>query len=154
MTPVAVGAPAPPFALRDQHGATLDLASYRGTAVALVFYPYAFSRVCTAELGAIRDGLDAFQRPGSAVLGVSCDPVFSLRAFAESDRLTFPLLSDFWPHGRVARAYGVFDEEGGCARRSTFVVDDGGVVRWAVHSPMGTGRDPEALLAALAGLRQ
>jgi peroxiredoxin len=151
--PVAVGEPAPPFVLRDQHGRTVDLASYRGTAVALVFYPYAFSRVCGGELQALRDDLGSFQTPGSAVLAVSCDPVFSLRAFAEADRLGFPLLSDFWPHGEVARAYGVFDEVAGCALRSTFAVDAEGLVRWSVHSPMGRARDLEALRTALASLR-
>jgi peroxiredoxin len=153
VSPAALGAPAPPLALRDQHGATVDLASYRGTAVAVVFYPYAFSRVCTGELDAIRDDLGSFQSSGSAVLAVSCDPVFSLRAYAESERLSFPLLSDFWPHGEVARAYGVFDEAAGCARRSTFVVDGAGVVRWSVHNPVGEARDPGALRTVLAGLR-
>jgi peroxiredoxin len=153
MSPAAVGAPAPCLALRDQHGATVDLTSYRGTAVAVVFYPYAFSRVCTGELRALRDDLASYQAPGSAVLAVSCDPVFSLRAYAEAERLGFPLLSDFWPHGEAARAYGVFDETAGCARRSTFVVDDAGVVRWTVQSPMGQARDPGALRTALARLR-
>ncbi len=68
------------------------------------------------------------------VLAVSCDPVHSLRAFAEQDGLSFPLLSDFWPHGDVARAYGVFNEKRGCPDRSTFIVDRDGVLRWSVHN--------------------
>ncbi len=151
--PVAAGQPAPSLALRDQHGRDHELAAYRGSAVALVFYPYAFSRVCTGELQAVRDDLASPQASGPALLAVSCDPVFSLRAFADAERLAFPLLSDFWPHGAVARAYGVFDEGSGCARRSSFAVDAEGVVRWTAHSPMGVSRDFAALWEAVARLR-
>jgi mycoredoxin-dependent peroxiredoxin len=77
------------------------------------------------------------------LLAVSCDPMFSLRAFAEQGGLDFPLLSDFWPHGEVAKAYGVFDADRGCAKRSTFIVDRDGLLRWSVHNAMGDARDLE-----------
>jgi peroxiredoxin len=148
-----VGRPAPDFALRDQHGATVSLSSYRGgKAVVVMFYPYAFSRVCTGELAAVRDDLTAFVSDDVALVAVSCDPMFSLREFAERDGLTFPLLSDFWPHGEVARAYGVLDEERGCATRSTFIVDKQGVLRWAVHNAMPDARDLAEQVRALASV--
>ena len=136
------GSEAPDFELRDQHGTPVRLSSFRGTRdVVLVFYPYAFSRVCTGELTALRDAWPAFDRDDRALLAVSCDPMFSLRAFAEADTLPFPLLSDFWPHGAVASAYGVFDADRGCPRRSTFVVDREGRVAWSVHHEMTESRE-------------
>ena len=150
---LAVGSPAPDFTLRDQFGQDVTLSSFRGSkAVALVFYPYAFSGVCTGEMGGIRDRLVEFLTFDTEVLAISCDPVYALRAFADSDGLNFPLLSDFWPHGEVATAYGVFDAERGCARRSTFVVDTAGVVRWSVHNAMPDARDLAEQSRVLAGL--
>ena len=141
---LAVGDQAPGFTLRDQHGQEVTLSSFRGRkAVVVMFYPYAFSRVCTGELCAVRDNLSTFESEAVQVLALSCDPMFALRAFAEQDGLTFPLLSDFWPHGETARAYGVFNEDRGCADRSTFIVDRDGVLRWAVHNAMPEARDLE-----------
>ena len=78
--------------------------------------------------------------------------MFTLRAFGDADDLKFPLLSDFWPHGEVSRAFGVFDEEKGCSTRSTFIVDKDGVLRWSVHNPMGEARDLEEYIRVLQGL--
>ena len=117
-----------------------------------MFYPYAFSRVCTGELCEVRDHLPTFQSEDVQLLAVSCDPVHSLRAYAEQDGLTFPLLSDFWPHGEVAAAYGVLNEQRGCANRSTFIVDKQGVLRWSVHSAMPDARDLEEQAKVLADL--
>jgi peroxiredoxin len=142
VTALEVGRQVPDLALRDQHGATVTLSSYRGDkAVVVMFYPFAFSGVCTGELCAVRDDLPTFESRDVQVLAVSCDPVFALRAFADRDGLTFPLLSDFWPHGEVARAYGVFNAERGCADRSTFIVDRQGVLRWSVHNALPEARD-------------
>jgi peroxiredoxin len=138
------GKPAPDFALRDQHGQEVSLSSFAGEkAVVLVFYPYAFSGVCTGELCEIRDNLPSFVSDDVQLLAISCDPMFSLRAFADRDGLEFPLLSDFWPHGEVARAYEVFDEERGCSARSTFIIDKQGFLRWSVHNAMPEARDLE-----------
>ena len=113
--------------MRDQFGQDVTLSSYRGTkAVALLFFPYAFSGVCTGEMAGIRDRLDEFLTFDTEVLAISCDPVYSLRAFADQDGLNFPLLSDFWPHGEVSSAYDVFDETKGSPRRSSYVVDRDG----------------------------
>ena len=149
-----VGQTAPDFTLRDQHGQDVTLEPFAGQkAVVLVFYPYAFSRVCTGELSDLRDRLADFATDDVALLALSCDPMFTLRAFADADDLKFPLLSDFWPHGAVSQAYGVFDEEKGCSTRSTFIVDKDGRLAWSVHNPMGEARDLEEYLRVLEGLR-
>jgi peroxiredoxin len=147
------GTEAPDFELRDQHGTPVRLSAFRGTRhVLLVFYPYAFSRVCTGELTALRDAWPELDGEGRAVLAVSCDAMFSLRAFAEADRLPFPLLSDFWPHGAVASAYGVLDPDRGCARRSTFVVDRDGRIAWSVHHGIAESREVDKYIDVLDGL--
>ena len=151
--PLEVGAPAPDFALRDQHGQTVTLSSYRGSkAVVLVFYPWAFSRVCESELTALRDELGRFRTDDVELLAISCDPMFSLRAFADADDLTFPLLSDHWPHGEVAKAFGIFNETTGAADRSTYIVDRAGTVAWAVHHAIPDARDLEEYAAVLSSL--
>jgi len=145
-----VGGPAPDFRLRDQFGQDVALSDFRGTkAVAIVFFPWAFSNVCTSEMSGIRDRLDEFLTFDTEVLAISCDPTYSLRVFADTDGLNFPLLSDFWPHGAVASAYGVFDPDRGVARRSSFVINREGNVSWAVHNELGDGRDLDEHLARL-----
>jgi mycoredoxin-dependent peroxiredoxin len=142
VTGLAIGGPAPDFTLRDQFGQDVTLSSYAGTkAVLLLFYPAAFSGVCTGEMASIRDHLDDFLTFDTEVLAISTDPVYALRAFADQDGLNFPLLSDFWPHGAVAQAYDVFDEKRGSARRSSYVIDRQGLVRWSVHNANPDGRD-------------
>ena len=147
------GSPAPDFALRDQHGRTVRLSDLAGErAAVLVFYPFAFSGTCTRELCELRDNLDLFEDASVQLVGVSCDPVHAQRAWAEAEKYDFPLLSDFWPHGEVARAYGVLNEDRGCADRSTFIVDRTGVVRWTVHNQMPEARDLEEQARVLADL--
>jgi peroxiredoxin len=142
MTPLAVGEPAPGFTLRDQNGGDVSLADFAGRKnVLLVFYPAAFSGICTGELCGIRDDLGAFVSDHVQVLALSCDSIFSLRAWADKEGYFFPLLSDFWPHGEVARAYGVLNEDRGTATRGTFLVDREGLVRWALVNQPGQARD-------------
>ena len=151
MSGLQIGGPAPDFTLRDQFGQDVTLSSYRGKkAVVLFFYPYAFSGVCTGEMAGIRDRLAEFMTFETEALAISCDPMFALRAFADSDGLNFPLLSDFWPHGEVTRAYDVFDEVHGAPRRSSYVIDKQGVVRWSVHNAVAEGRDLDEHLRELA----
>jgi peroxiredoxin len=152
---VPLGTEAPDFELRDQHGRPVRLSSFRGTkAVALLFYPYAFSRVCSGELAGVRDRLPEFQSDSVQLLAISCDPMFTLRAFGETEHLEFPLLSDFWPHGQVASVYGVFDVRRGHARRSTVVLDRDGIVRWTVDNELGAARDEGDLAAVLADITE
>ena len=151
-TPPAVGQPAPDFSLTDTHGTPVRLADLRGTPAVLVFVPFAFSGTCTGELCELRDNLDVFEAAGVRVVVVSCDPVHALRAWAEHERYPFDLLSDFWPHGAAATAYGVFDAERGRAQRGSFLLDADGVVRWAVVNPAGQARSLEGYRAAIAAL--
>lgn len=150
--PPALGEPAPDLSLPDAHGTPVSLSGLRGMPVALVFFPFAYSGLCTGELCELRDNLDDFESAGVRLLGVSCDPMYTLRAWGESEGFGFDLLSDFWPHGGAARAYGVFDEVKGVATRGSFLIDADGIVRWRVLSPRGQARDLGAYRAALAAL--
>jgi peroxiredoxin len=137
-----VGQPAPEFSLRNQHGQTVSLADFRGrTNVVVLFYPWAFSGVCSGELAEVRDHLMDLQNDSSELLAVSCDAMYSLRIFAERDGLSFSLLSDFWPHGEGARRYGIFNEQLGISNRATFIVDRAGIVRWRVDNVIGEPRN-------------
>jgi peroxiredoxin len=148
-----IGDPAPDFTLRDQHGRRTSLSDFRGDRpVVVVFYPFAFSGVCTGELRELRDHGSRLTDAGAALLALSCDPMFALRVFADQDGLEFPLLSDFWPHGEVAAAYGAFDADHGCPTRSTFVVDADGVLRWVVHNPMGEARSLDDYVREVSAL--
>jgi peroxiredoxin (alkyl hydroperoxide reductase subunit C) len=150
---IAVGSSAPEFELSDQHGQKVKLSDFRGRSnVALVFYPFAFSGLCTGELCELRDNLELFTAGDVQVLAISCDPMFSLRAFADKEGYEFPLLSDFWPHGAVAQAYGVFAETAGRADRGTFLIDREGVVRWSVVNAPGQARPLAAYREAVAAL--
>ncbi|HET7303887.1 MAG TPA: peroxiredoxin [Segeticoccus sp.] len=151
--PVAEGDRAPDFTLPDQHGQDVSLSGFRGhRSVLLVFYPFAFSGICTGELRGVRDERDRFQNDRVQVLALSCDPMFALRAWSDAEGHGFPLLSDFWPHGEVARRYGVFRDDGGFAIRGTFLVDPDGVVRWSLVNGPGEARDLSGVEPALAGL--
>ncbi len=150
---INVGDPAPEFTLRDQNNETVSLSDFRGRQVVLlIFYPAAFTGICTGELCAVRDELPDFQNDAVQTLTISVDNVYSHKVFAEREGFGFPLLSDFWPHGAVAQAYGCFNEQAGIANRGTFLVDTDGVVRFAEVNGPGEGRDPERWREAIASL--
>ncbi|MBP2581964.1 peroxiredoxin [Streptomyces sp. PvR006] len=150
---IEVGTEAPDFALRDNHGRTVRLSDFRGEkSVVLLFYPFAFTSVCAGELGELRDNLPAFVNDDTQLLAVSTDSIHTLRVFAEQESLEYPLLSDFWKHGEASRAYGVFDEEKGCAVRGTFIIDKEGVVRWTVVNALPDARDLGEYLKALEAI--
>jgi len=139
---LTVGQLAPDFTLKDQHGKDVSLSDYRGKKnVVVVFYPFAFSGICTGELCEIRDNLGAFASDDVQVLAVSCDHMFTQRAWADSQGYFFPLLSDFWPHGATAQAYDVFRQSAGSALRGTFLIDREGVVRWTLVNKTSERRD-------------
>ncbi len=145
-----VGDTASDFTLRDQHKQEVSLSSFRGKKrVLLVFYPFAFSRTCTGELCEVRDDLPTFQNEDIQLLAVSTDSVYALKAYADAEGYNFPLLSDFWPHGEVATAYGVFNQARGMAIRGTFLVDLEGVVSFAEVNGLGEARDQAGWKAAL-----
>jgi peroxiredoxin (alkyl hydroperoxide reductase subunit C) len=150
---VAVGEQAPDFTLRDQNNEEFTLSAYRGKqAVLIIFYPLAFTGICTGELCSVRDDLHTFQNDAVQVVSVSVDSVYSHKIFSEREGYQFPLLADFWPHGAVAQLYGVFNEDAGFANRGTFLVDRTGVVRFAELNGPGEGRDAQTWRDAIAAL--
>ena len=141
---------APDFELLNQFGESIRLSDYRGKrAVALVFFPLAFSGTCTGELCALRDNLALFKDHAVELIGISVDSKFTLRAWAEQEGYDFTLLADFWPHGQVAKEYGVFLQEKGFANRATFVIDESGIIRASFITAPGEARSLEAYRAAL-----
>ena len=152
--PIEKGERAPDLVLEDQHGVPVSLAGFRGDRhVVLLFFPFAFTGVCTGELRAVQGALDAFQNEDVQLLAVSCDSAHTLRVFADQEGFDFPLLSDFWPHGNAARRYGVFAEDKGCALRGTFVIDKQGVVRWTVLNGLPDARDLHDYAKALEAVQ-
>jgi peroxiredoxin len=136
-----VGDVAPDFSLPDQDKQVVSLAELRGTPVLLVFYPFAFSGICTGELCQLRDELTTYTDAGVTVLAISTDPVFSLKAFKAQEAYDFRLLSDFWPHGAVAQAYDVFNDKAGMAVRGTFLIDAEGKIAFAEVNGPGDARE-------------
>ena len=150
---LAIGAQAPGFVLPDQHGRARRLSDLKGSGGAVVvFLPLAFSRTCTAELGELRDNAEVFAAAGLQVVGVTVDSKHVLRAWAEELAVGFPLLSDFWPHGAVTRAFEAFREDVGYPARATYILDADGMVRSAFTSPPGEARPIAAYQEALAAL--
>lgn len=145
---------APDFELANQFGEHIRLSEFRGKKpVALVFFPLAFSSTCTTELCALRDNLNVFTAAGVELIGISVDSKATLRAWAEQQGYDFHLLADFWPHGEVAREYGVFLDEKGFANRATFLIDADGVIRSSFITAPGQARSIEEYEAALAELQ-
>ena len=148
---IEIGQEAPDFTLKNQHGEVVSLSSFRGEkSVVLMFFPFAFSGVCTGELCEIRDNLPDLTADDVEVLAVSCDHFFSNRAFADRDGYTFSILSDFWPHGEVSKAYGTFNDGAGAPNRGTYIIDTAGVVRWKVENGIPDARDLVEYQKALA----
>lgn len=145
---------APDFELANQFGERIRLSEFRGKhPVALVFFPLAFSGTCTGELCELRDNLALFAEAGVQLLGISVDSKHTLRAWADAQGYDFPLLADFWPHGQVAKEYGVFLPEKGFANRATFLIDRGGVIRASFITAPGEARPLAAYRDAVAELQ-
>ena len=151
--PIEVGTEAPDFVLKDQNNQEVRLSEYRGKRIVLlVFYPLAFTGTCQGELCSVRDNLGDFVNDSVQVLTVSVDSSYSHKVWAEQEGYQFPLLADFWPHGEVARTYGVFNDDRGFANRGTFIIDKQGVVRYAEMNGPGQARDQDAWRKALSEL--
>ena len=151
--PIEVGSEAPEFVLKDQNNQEVRLSSFRGQRnVLLVFYPLAFTGTCQGELCSVRDNLNDFVNDAVQVLTVSVDSSPAHKVWAEREGYEFPLLADFWPHGAVAQAYGVFNDERGFANRGTFIIDKQGVIRFAEMTGPGQPRDQDAWRKALFAL--
>lgn len=150
---ITIGEQAPDFELSNQYGQPVKLSDFRGKKnVVVVFFPFAFTGICTGEMCVLRDEIADFVADGVELLAISCDSVPTLKEFSDKEGLEFTLLSDFWPHGEVAKSYGVFWENTGFATRGTFIIDTDGIVRWSVVNGPGEPRDTDEYRRALAEL--
>ncbi|MGY1609563.1 MULTISPECIES: peroxiredoxin [unclassified Geodermatophilus] len=149
---LSVGDVAPDFSLPDSDRQVVSLSELRGTPVLVVFYPFAFSGICTGELCQLRDELAVYTDAGVRVVAISTDPVFSLKAWKDQQGFDFALLSDFWPHGATAQAYGVFNEKAGMALRGTFLVDAEGRIAFAEVNAPGDAREQSGWKDAVQAL--
>lgn len=143
---LGVGEPAPVIASQNQHGEPVGSTGWGTTPYLLVFFPYAFTGICSSELTALQTQLRDWHELGVRVAAVSCDSMFTLRVFADREGLDFDLVTDHWPHGEISRAHGVFDQTRGCAVRGTFLIA-GGRLLWSEIRPIGEHRDMQAPLA-------
>lgn len=127
-----VGEKAPDFTLTDVNQVKVSLKDYLGKKnVLLVFYPLAFSPVCSAQIPSYQKIYDKFEDLDTEVVALSVDSVFTHKAWADGlGGISYPLLSDFWPHGEVAKTYGLFRDENGFADRALIVIDKEGVIRY------------------------
>jgi len=151
--PVTVGDRAPNFELLDQDANEVSRASLEGRKTLVVFIPFPFSGICQAELCSIRDNLAQLNDLDANVVVISCDTRFVHKKWAEEQGFQFPLLSDFWPHGETARAYGSFNHDKGVANRMSYVLDDTGVVWEIIDSgSLGVAREMDAYVEALSKL--
>jgi len=148
-----IGDAAPDFSLVNQFGETVTLSSFAGNKnVVLVFYPLSFSGVCTGELCEIRDNFAQFASADVELLAISVDSKFVQKKFAEEEGYKFSVLADFWPHGQVARDYGVFLEDNGIANRGTFVINKSGELVAKFVTAPGQARSLDEYEKALATL--
>ena len=156
------GEQAPGFTGRTHHGEVIELDRLTGSPVLMMFYPFAFSRVCDAELQQLVARREHLLATEARVLAISCDPMHSLRAYAqlltadyseaESSELPFDLVSDFWPHGEIAQRYGAFDPVKGAARRSSFLLDSTLRLAHVQSVPASEARDLDEALHLLGRL--
>jgi peroxiredoxin len=142
---IAPGTPAPDFRLIDEAGEKFTRDSLLGQTTVFVFYPFAFSPVCTDQFQVYEEVLDEFEAQGATLYGVSCDSMWAQKAFKEKLGITIPQLSDFEPKGAASRAFGAYFEPGGFSNRAIVIVDPDGVVEWS-HVAANPGELPGANL--------
>lgn len=146
------GTVAPAFKLKSTPDQFVSLSEFKGKTIILVFYPADWSPVCSDELGLYNELLPEFKKYNAELIGISCDGIWSHVSFKEQRKLHMTLLSDFHPHGKVAKEYGVFRSREGVCERALFVIDDAGIIRWSYISPEGVNPGADGLLAALDNL--
>ena len=152
--PLAPGSAAPNFELPSTPDQKVSLEDFRGQPVILAFYPEDWSPVCSDQLALYQELLHEFQRYNAELLGISVDGIWSHLAFAKDRNLHFPLLADFEPKGKVARAYGVYRTQDGTSERALYVIGPDGVVAWSYVSPVGINPGADGILRALASLTE
>jgi len=152
-SPLQVGDVAPDFMLPDSDRTQIWHSEYVAGRLAVVaFFPWAFTSVCTAELCGVRDRLSELSNSAAATVAISCDATASLRELSRQQGFAYPLLSDHWPHGEVASAFGVFEPAIGASLRGTFILDGDRVVRWQVVNDVPDAREIDDYVEVLATL--
>ncbi len=148
---LAPGTVAPDFALPDQYRKKMSLNDLAGRRALIVFIPYPFTGTCRQELCQLRDHLAELNELDAVVVAITCDTQPANSKWAKEQGFEFPVLSDFWPHGAVAQAYDTFNDTFGYAERTTYVLDENGVIRAVVASDnLGTPREYDEYVKALA----
>jgi peroxiredoxin len=132
---IAAGEPAPDFTLRDQDGEDVSLSDYRGKRVLFVFFPFAFSGVCSDQLSVYQEVKPEIKAKGVELVGISIDHIHALKTFREKLGIDTTLLADFEPKGEVAKAYGSYFEPAGMANRTLVLIDADGNVEWSYEAP-------------------
>ena len=149
---LGAGLPAPDFTLHSTPDQSVSLSDFRGQPVILAFYPADWSPVCGDQLALYNELLPEFRRFNAELIGISVDGIWCHLAFAKDRKFKFPLLADFEPKGAVARAYGAYRDQDGCAARALFVIDSEGTIQWSYVSPVGINPGADGILAALEAL--
>lgn len=148
---VDVGQPAPDFTLLSHDREPVSLESLKGRKTLVVFIPFPFTGICTAEACMLRDSLSDLGDIDANVVVITTHAVPTNKKWADENHLNFPVLSDYWPHGAVAQAYGTFNDGLGAAMRSTFVLDQDGLVREIIATDaLGVQREHDLYAEALA----
>jgi peroxiredoxin len=151
--PLSVGDPAPDFTLYNIDRETVSLDDLRGGNALVVFIPFPFTGTCEGEVCTIRDRMSDLDDLDATVVVITTTPLPSNKAWADQNGIEYPVLSDFWPHGEVTRAYEAFDDRVGAANRRTFVLDAEGVIRAIVETDTrAVAREFDEYLAALEAI--
>jgi len=151
MSFIKIGQKAPDFVLKDQHNQEFKLSDLNGRKVLLSFHPLAFTKVCARQMQALEKNLKAFDHLNTVPVGISVDTVPSKHAWAKALKVkNLRLLSDFWPHGKVAQAYGIFRREQGFSERANIIVDEFGKVIWIKVYPIKELPDLKEVLKVLS----
>lgn len=152
MKPISVGTAAPEFTLMDQNEQQVCLSDYKGKKVLLSWHPLAWTPVCTDQMRALENNFDKFTSLNTIPLGLSSDPPPCKKAWASALLLeSLRLPCDFWPHGNVAQAYGIFNEKDGVSERANIIIDENGKVMWAKVYPAAQLPDISEILKVIGG---
>jgi peroxiredoxin len=152
MSALPPGTAAPDFKLHTTPDQAVALSEFRGAPVILAFYPADWSPVCGDQMTLYNEVLSEFRRYKAELIGISVDGVWCHTAYAQTNKLHFPLMADFEPKGAVARSYGVYNQSAGVCERALFVIDAAGIIRWSYVSPMGVNPGADGILSALEAL--
>ncbi len=150
---LSVGDPAPPFELNNQDRESAKLDDLKGRKSLIVFIPFPFTGICEGELCIIRDNMARLGDFDANVVAITVHAIPTNKKWAEDNHFGFSVLSDYWPHGEVAKAYGAFNDTVGAANRYTFVLDEAAVVREIIHTEsLGIAREFDSYTEALAAI--